>query len=132
MDRAKVILGAIRSVAVIAAGFGVWSGMQSSPEPEAAATLPEYRVLDTVDQLSGATYGDVLVPSVSRDTSVARREEIARGIASEEGFGELALYCSEAAMQAQYSSSFAEENPDAQACYLGSFRDDAFSPPVSR
>ena len=60
----------------------------------AKSSEPEYTVLDIVDQLNGVRYGDVLVPSISRDTPASRRADGLREIARREGFGDASLFCS--------------------------------------
>lgn len=100
---------------------------QQEPQPEVRPLdrieLPAYRVLDRTQLLGGGTHGDVLVESFSRQTPVVvTRRQILGRIMAEEGFREAALYCSEEAMRASYSSSYAAAHPGAgERCSLGAF-----------
>jgi hypothetical protein len=97
--------------------------------PPAASETPAYKVLDTVDMLTGGRYGEILVTSYSRQTSVAERESTLRAIMANENLFRADLYCSEDAAKANSSSSYAAEHPDAlKTCYLGSIQDGVFTP----
>ena len=91
--------------------------------------IPQYTVLDIVDQLNGVRYGDVLAPTLSRETPAGRRADILKEVAKIEGLGDASLYCSREAFRANFSSSYAEEHPDAlKTCLLGSMRGQRFTP----
>jgi hypothetical protein len=82
--------------------------------------LPEYVVLDVVQQPSGSRYGDILVADYSRSTAVDIREAALRKIMSKEEMQQASLYCSEDAMHAHFSAAFAQSHPDAlSTCFLG-------------
>ena len=102
-------------------------------EDEPAVEVPEYTLLDIVNQISGVRYGDVLVSSLSRDTTASHRFDVTKEIARREELGEATLYCSRDAFQANFSSSFAQEHPDAlRTCLLGSLKGAQFTPGESR
>jgi hypothetical protein len=50
---------------------------EAAPEVE----IPDYTVLDIVDQISGVRYGDVLVSNLQRDTPASRRADVIKKIA---------------------------------------------------
>jgi len=95
--------------------------------------LPTYKILAVVQQRQGGRpngpkAGEVLVPSLSRNTSAEFRERVARGISAAEGFDELELYSTEDAEKANSSASFAEAHPDAlRNGFLGSLREGKFT-----
>jgi hypothetical protein len=95
---------------------------ETEPKPEPVPpVVPEYAVLETVGEMRGGTWGAVLVPTLSRDTTATRRGEIAREIARLEGFERVSLYCSEHAWKADFSRSYGERYPNAlRDCALGS------------
>jgi hypothetical protein len=97
--------------------------------PPTASETPGYQVLDTVDMLTGGRYGEILVTSYSRQTSIAGREATLRTIMAKENLSRADLYCSEDAAKANSSSSYAAAHPDAlKTCFLGSIHDGAFTP----
>ena len=110
---------------------------ESEPAPEATAVeqpvpepdpLPEYRILDRTRLMGGGAHGDVLVESYSRETPAGNRREALRRIMSKEGLSEAALYCSEDAMRASYSSSYAEAHPsEVERCAIGVYVNGRFS-----
>ena len=106
---------------------------QSQPVPESqqetqAPELPPYKVLDTVNLITGGRYGDVLVETYSRETPKEERESVLRSIAAKENFHQAALYCSEEAYQANNSASFLRGHPNAlETCFLGGLKDGVFT-----
>ena len=93
---------------------------EREPEPKSPPELPAYEILEVTELMAGGRFADVLVESLSRDTPAAERERVARLIKQKEGLKGIALYCSQEAMVAEYSASYAEENPGARECVLGS------------
>lgn len=90
--------------------------------------MPEYTVLETVNQMVGGRWGAVLVRTLSRDTTAARRGEIAREIARLEGLAEVSLYCSEHAWKADFSASYSARYPNAlRDCSLGMLKGAQFT-----
>ena len=111
-------------------------GASEENKPAAQATesqtervpLPQYTVLETVDQMSGGRWGAVLVRTLTRDTTAGRRAEIAREIARRESLAELDLYCSEHAWKAAFSESYAKRYPSAlRDCSLGALKGRQFT-----
>ena len=95
----------------------------------AGGETPAYKVLDTVDMVTGGRHGEVLITSFSRQTPVAERESTLRAIMAKENFSRADLYCSEGAKKANSSSSYAAAHPNAlKTCFLGSIQDGAFTP----
>ena len=91
------------------------------------ATLPPYSVEDRVEQLAGGTYGDVVVPSYSTQTSADTLEAAAVAIAEAEGLSKATFYRTPEAVRANFSSSFAESNPGVlEAGLLGTYENGAF------
>jgi hypothetical protein len=96
-----------------------------------SGTFPSYTVADIVEEIGGTTYAEVIVPSLSPDTSAVLLEGTARLIAQREGADNVGLYATDEARQANMSASFAESHPGAlEAGYLGELRDGAFTLPV--
>ena len=124
-------VNALRTAGLLAVFAATLALTACASEDEAAPEfeIPEYTVLDIVDQISGVRYGDVLVSTLQRDTPAGRRADVIKEIARREGLGEASLYCSRDAFRAAFSSSFAEEHPDAlQTCYLGKLNGAQFTP----
>jgi hypothetical protein len=93
-------------------------------ERKATKDLPAYTILMT--QESGhypyKHHGSVLIPSLSRETPVERREVVAQGILKAEDFLTVDLYSTENAFRAGYSQSFDKGCPDEyKKGYWGSF-----------
>ena len=95
----------------------------------ADVVIPDYTVLEVVNQFNGDRIGDVLIPTLDRKTPVSRRADIVKEIARREKFTSVNLYCSRDAFSANFSSSFAEEHPDAlRTCLLGTLLGAEFIP----
>lgn len=102
-----------------------------APVGRAAGTsLPAYTILFADEKYGGGgRFGDVWVPSLSRETSVAERERVIREIAAKEGINDLSIYSTEDAYKANVSESFAASHPNAmRQGFLGMLRDDEFTP----
>lgn len=101
---------------------------QATETQSERAPLPQYTVLETVDQMTGGRWGAVLVRTLTRDTTAARRAEIAREIATRESLAEVTLYCSEHAWRADASASYAARYPNAlRDCALGTLKGRQFT-----
>lgn len=87
--------------------------------PEDGA-IPEYTVISAINLLAGGKHADVLIPSLSRNTPRETRSEVAFAIQKKEGLRSLSMYSTREAYKADYSSSFAEQNPGASEGRLGS------------
>lgn len=95
----------------------------------AGGEIPAYKVLDTVDMMTGGRYGEILITAFSRQTPAAERKSTLRAIMAKENFSRADLYCSEEAKKANSSSSYASTHPNAlKTCFLGSIQDGAFTP----
>ncbi len=82
-----------------------------------------------MDQVVGGKYAAFLITTLSRDTSVARRSEIARALAKRHGLSRVDLYCSEEAWRSEFSACYAEQHPGAmEKCSLGVLEDGRFKP----
>ena len=100
-----------------------------SDQSSSKVDVPEYVVLDIVDQISGVRYGDVLVSTSSRQTTAGQIADVLKAIAEREGLGQAILYCSRDAYEANMSSSFGKQHPDAlKTCFLGSLDGALFTP----
>ena len=93
---------------------------------EKQIVIPKYEILDKVNLISGKKYADILIASYSLGTPADTIEGVLNVIAEKEKLDEIGLYCSHVAMKAAYSSSYADENPEALKCCLGSFKDRKF------
>ena len=74
---------------------------------------PEYEILDSIELISGSTYGDILVKSFSQNTSNDEITSFIEFISEKESFDELSIYSTEDAYKANYSSSYLDEHPEA-------------------
>jgi len=81
---------------------------------EAEGDLPSYIVLYVNEAGDGSgRFGDVLVPSLSRQTPASERESLARRIAEKEHINHMCLYSTKDAYQANVSGSYQEAHPNA-------------------
>lgn len=102
---------------------------EESTLPPAPLTLPDYRVLDRVNQMVGGVFGDVLIPSLRPGELTA---QTAFAIVKREGMSEAAFYRTRAAQRANYSASYSSSHPGAlESGYLGSWKNNRFEPPPS-
>ncbi len=94
-------------------------------------SLPKYVVLFSNNFMSGdGRFGDILIPSFSRQTPVWTREKIFLAIAAKEELTEASFYSSEDAYRANISASFLKTHPNAlREGFLGRVKDGSFSPP---
>ncbi len=113
----------------------VWGETEkyTAPDPvtkAAEAGLPAYTILFTVEKFGGGgKFGEVLVPSVSRKTSAAERETLARRIADKERLVDVNLYSTEEAYKANMSESFSKAHPNAmRRGFLGMLQNGTFTP----
>jgi hypothetical protein len=101
--------GALKVFGHYAAGFEL-------PKPvkrQATDGLPSYTVLFAAENISGEIAGNVLVPSMTRSTSAAKREAAFRKIATREGLLTAAFYCTLEAYEADTSPSYRKAHPSA-------------------
>ena len=90
-------------------------------------SLPEYNVSDRVEQLTGGTHGDIVVPAYTTETDADTLAAAAEAIAQAEGLSKATFYRTEEAVRANFSSSFAESNPGVlEAGLLGTYENGAF------
>lgn len=88
-------------------------------EADTAEELPAYTIPSRVDLLVGGRYGEVLIPTMTRDDD--DRERVFRAIVAREGFTRAAFYSTEDAFTANGSAAFLEANPEAlREGFLGS------------
>ena len=92
---------------------------EQKPEVLDGATIPKYEVLETLRQLNGRESGSVLVPSFSRQTPYGERERVARLIMAAEGFDDLYMYATREALEADDSTIYARQHPEAEKGRLG-------------
>ena len=91
------------------------------------AELPAYTVADRVEQLTGGTYADIVVPSYTTETDPDTLAAAAEAIAEAEGLSKATFYRTEEAVRANFSSSFSESNPGVlEAGLLGTYENGAF------
>lgn len=83
-------------------------------------TIPQYTVISAINLISGGKHADILIPSLSRNTADTTLSKVAFKILEKEGLSSLNMYSTRAAYKADYSSSFAAENPTASQGRLGS------------
>jgi len=100
------------------------------PTEERSLALPEFEILFRMKQMrNGRTYGDVLVPSFSRMTSVKVREDTVRAISKQERIDDITLYSTRGAYEANDSASYLDAHPNAlREGLLGVLREGAFTP----
>ncbi len=103
---------------------------QPGPDnPQVQVDLPPYTMLFENDKLGGGRFGDALVPSLSRTTTLEERERVARGIAANERLTNLSIYSTNEAYQANVSASYSDAHPDAmKSGFLGSLDQNEFRP----
>jgi len=92
---------------------------EQKPEVLDGATIPKYEVLETLRQLNGRESGSVLVPSFSRQTPYGERERVARLIMAAEGFDDLYMYTTRGALEADNSTIYSQQHPEAEKGRLG-------------
>ena len=92
---------------------------QQKPEVLDGASIPKYEILETLRQLNGRESGSVLVPSLSRQTPPAERERVARLIMAAEGFDDLYMYATREALEADNSTTYSRQHPEAEKGRLG-------------
>lgn len=83
-------------------------------EKELVSMLPEYIVMFRVMQIhNNRRYGDVLITSLSRATSMEKREQIAHTICKQEYLDDICLYSTLDAYEANMSALYLKSHPDA-------------------
>ncbi len=95
-------------------------------EKEDDIIIPEYKILDRVQMISGDIYYDILIESYSRKTSNIVIERILEAISKELSADIISLYCSREALKSNFSSSYSELHPEAIECYIGEYKNGKF------
>ncbi len=91
-------------------------------EKENDIKIPEYKILDRVQMISGDIYYDILIESFSRKTSNLVIERVLKAISKELSANIISLYCSREALKSMFSSSYSELHPEAIECYIGEYK----------
>jgi len=95
-------------------------------EKENDNKIPEYKILDKVQMISGDIYYDILIESFSRKTSNIVIERVLKAISKELSANIISLYCSREAQKSMFSSSYSELHPKAFECYIGEYKNGKF------
>ena len=94
--------------------YGDWFELPKPVKRQATDGLPSYTVIFAAEDLYGGEIaGNVLVPSMTRSTSGAKREAVFRKIATREGLLTAAFYCTLEAYKADTSTSYRNAHPSA-------------------
>jgi len=103
----------------------IWTSYSGTAEymkdtsQKSTGAIPQYTIISAINLVAGGKFADVLVPSLTRETPRDTRSEIAFAIRKKEGLRCLSMYSTREACKASYSSSYAEQHPDASNGYLG-------------
>ncbi len=82
-------------------------------------TIENHSVIQKTNLINWNILLEVLISTISKETPVEKIKEIALQLSEKYDANQIQIYCSIEAQKANYSSSFAEEHPDAiQTCYL--------------
>lgn len=82
-------------------------------DTKAEVVIPNYTTLFSVDLFSGkGKFGEVLIPTLSKNVQSREREKIFRGIMKSEGWVSISAYSSEEAYKANSSESFSKQHPN--------------------
>lgn len=95
-------------------------------EKENDIEIPEYKILDRVQMISGDIYYDILIETFSRKTSNLVIERVLKAISKELSANIISLYCSREALKSNFSSSYSELHPEAIECYIGEYKNGKF------
>jgi len=104
----------------------IWSSYSGTAEyakdvsKSGEGIIPDYTVISAINLMSGGKHADILIPGISRNTPRETRSNIAFAILKKEGLKSLSMYSTKEAYEADYSSSFAKQHPDAKKGCLGS------------
>jgi hypothetical protein len=83
-------------------------------ENKVEVVLPTYTTLFSVDVISGkGKFGEVLIPTLSKEVKSIEREKTLRGIMDSEGWVSISAYSTEDAYKANSSESFSKQHPNA-------------------
>lgn len=83
-------------------------------ENKVEVVLPTYTTLFSVDLISGkGKFGEVLIPTLSKEVKSIEREKTLRGIMDSEGWVSISAYSTEDAYKANSSESFSKQHPNA-------------------
>lgn len=87
---------------------------KENAENKVEVVLPQYTTLFSVDLFSGkGKFGEVLIPTLSKNVKSAEREKTFRGIMESEGWVSISAYSTEDAYKANSSESFSKQHPNA-------------------
>lgn len=87
---------------------------KENAENKVEVVLPQYTTLFSVDLFSGkGKFGEVLIPTLSKNVKSAEREKTFRGIMESEGWVSISAYSTEEAYKANSSESFSKAHPNA-------------------
>ncbi len=99
------------------------------PEGEKVVILPRYEILDKIQMISGKTFADILIPNFTTTMDKDSLSKIAFAILKKERLDEAEFYVTKDAYKSNYSSSFANKNPNAvKEGYLGGISGNVFRP----
>jgi hypothetical protein len=94
--------------------LNIGCGETKKEETKAEVVLPHYTTLFSVDLISGkGKFGEVLIPSLSKEVKSSEREKNFRGIMDSEGWVSISAYSTEEAYKANSSESFSKAHPNA-------------------
>jgi hypothetical protein len=86
---------------------------KENTENKVDVLLPQYTTLFSVDLMSGkGKFGEVLIPSLSKEVKSSEREKTFRGIMDSEGWVSISAYSTEEAYKANSSESFSKAHPN--------------------
>lgn len=102
------------ALTVIFLSFGCNSNKETYIKSYEKLELPQYSTLFSVDLFSvKGKFGEVLIPTLSKDVQSGEREKIFRGIMKSEGWVSISAFSSEEAYKANSSESFSKQHPNA-------------------
>jgi hypothetical protein len=94
--------------------LNIGCGETKKEETKAEVVLPQYTTLFSVDLISGkGKFGEVLIPTLSKEVKGSEREKAFRGIMDVEGWVSISAYSTEEAYKANSSESFSKTHPNA-------------------
>jgi hypothetical protein len=94
--------------------LNIGCGETQKEETKVEVVLPQYTTLFSVDLMSGkGKFGEVLIPSLSKEVKSSEREKTFRGIMNSEGWVSISAYSNEEAYKANSSESFSKAHPNA-------------------
>lgn len=102
--------------------FFISSIMQGFKDWVNNSKIPEHSIIQTTKLINWWVLLEVLITSLSKDTPKIELQSISKELSSKYKANMIELYCSLEAEKANYSSSFAEQHPNAiEECFLGGY-----------